>query len=57
MRFGGAGPEQLDVRGIPGLLFERDGVLTIFWVEEGVAHTATSTLPHRELFRVIEDLL
>jgi hypothetical protein len=57
MRFGGAGPEQLEVRGIPGLLFERDGEITIYWVEEGVAHTATASLPRRELFRVIEDLL
>jgi hypothetical protein len=57
MRFGGAGPEELEVRGIPGLLFEKDGELTVYWVEEGVAHTATASLPRRELFRVIEDLL
>jgi hypothetical protein len=57
MRFGGAGPEQVDVRGIPGLLFEKDNEITLYWVEEGVAHTATASLPPRELFRVIEDLL
>lgn len=57
MRFGGAGPEQLEVRGIPGLLFEKDGQITIYWVEEGVAHTATASLSRQELFRVIEDLL
>jgi hypothetical protein len=57
MRFGGLGPEQLEVRGIPGLLFEKDGEITIYWVEEGVAHTATSFLSRSEFFRVIEDLL
>ncbi len=57
MRFGGAAPEQLEIRGIPGLLFEKDGEITIYWVEEGVAHTATSSLPRRELFSVVEDLL
>ncbi len=57
MRFGGSAPEQLEIRGIPGLLFEKDGEITVYWVEEGIAHTATAALPRRELFRVIEDLL
>lgn len=57
MRFGGSAPEQLEIRGIPGLLFEKEGEITIYWVEEGIAHTATAALPRRELFRVIEDLL
>ena len=57
MRFGGAAPEQLEIRGIPGLLFDKDGEITIYWVEEGVGHTATASMPRRELFRVIEDLL
>ena len=57
MRFGGAAPEQLEIRGVPGLLFEKDGEITIYWVEEGIAHTATARLGRRELFRVVEDLL
>jgi hypothetical protein len=57
MRFGGLGPEVLEIRGTQGLLFENDGKTTIYWQEAGVGHTATSTLPRRELFRIIEDLL
>ena len=57
MRFGGLGPEVLEIRGAPGLLFEKDGRTTVYWEERGVGHTATSTLPRRELFRVVEDLL
>jgi hypothetical protein len=57
MRFGGLGPEVLEIRGTEGLLFEKDGKTIIYWQEAGVGHTATSTLPRRELFRVIEDLL
>jgi len=57
MRFGGAKPETLEIRGAPGLLFENDGETTVYWQEEGVGHTATSKLPRRELFRVVDDLL
>ena len=57
MRFGGLGPEVLEIRGTRGLLFEKDGKTTVYWEEAGVGHTATSTLPRRELFRIIEDLL
>ena len=57
MRFGGAKPEMLDIRGARGLLFEDDGKLTVYWQEGGVGHTATSSLPRNELFEVIEDLL
>ena len=57
MRFGGLGPEVLEIRGTQGLLFEKDGKTTVYWEEAGVGHTATSTLPRRELFRIIEDLL
>ncbi len=57
MRFGGTAPEQLDVRGTEGLLFEKDGQITVYWQEDGVGHTATASLPRKELFRVIEDLL
>jgi hypothetical protein len=57
MRFGGNAPEQLEIRGAPGLLFEKDGIVTVYWQEDGVGHTATAELPRRELFRVIEDLL
>jgi len=57
MRFGGVAPETLQIRGVPALFFETDGKITVFWQEEGVAHTATSALPRKELFLVIEDLL
>jgi hypothetical protein len=57
MRFGGLGPEELEIRGTAGLLFEKDGQITVYWQEGGVGHTATGSLPRRELFRVIEDLL
>ena len=40
-----------------GLLFEKDGQITVYWQEDGVGHTATASLPRKELFRVIEDLL
>ena len=57
MRFGGAKPETLQIRGIPALLFEMEGQTTVFWQEEGVGHTIASSLPRKELFVVIEDLL
>ena len=58
MRFGGVtAPEELDIRGREALLFEKDGVITVYWVEAGVGHTVTAKLPRRELFRLIEDLL
>ena len=57
MRFGGVAPEVLEVRGTEGLLFEKDGKITVYWEERGVGHTATSSLPRRDLFRIIEDLL
>jgi hypothetical protein len=57
MRFGGLGPEVLEIRGRDGLLFEKDGKTIVYWEEGGVGHTATSTLRRSELFRIIEDLL
>jgi len=57
MRFGGAKPETLEIRGVPGLLFEDGGPITVYWQENGVAHTATATLSRQELFIVIDDLL
>ncbi len=57
MRFGGLGPEELEIRGRDGLLFEKDGQIIVYWQEGGVGHTATGSMPRRELFRVVEDLL
>jgi len=57
MRFGGMAPEVLEIRGTEGLLFDKDGKITVYWQERGVGHTATSSLPRRDLFRIIEDLL
>src|SRR5438105_4454585 len=57
MRFGGTAPEPLEIRGARGLLWEKEGQITLYWQEEGVGHVATAHLPRQELFRVIEDLL
>jgi hypothetical protein len=57
-RFGSASiPERLDVRGSDGLLFEKDGEMTVFWQEDGVSHTATASMPPEDLFRLLDDLL
>ena len=39
------------------LLFEKDDVRTVSWEEDGIMHTATSTLPLKAFFRVLDDLL
>jgi hypothetical protein len=57
MRFGGAKPEVLEIRGARGLLFEDNGQITVYWQEDGVGHTVTSSLPRQELFEIVEDLL
>ena len=57
MRFGGTAPEQLEIRGARGLLWEKEGQITLYWQEEGVGHVASASLPRQEMFRVIEDLL
>lgn len=57
MRFGGAKPETLEIRGARALLFENGGQTTVYWQEQGVGHTATSSLPRKDLFEIIEDLL
>jgi hypothetical protein len=57
-RFGTAPPpERLDIRGSPALLFEKDGQITVFWQEDGVCHTATASMPRRDLLRLLDDLL
>jgi hypothetical protein len=57
MRFGGEKPEEFDIRGARALLFDKDNQITVYWQEEGVGHTVTSTLPRKQLFSIIEDLL
>lgn len=57
MRFGGEKPETFSIRGAGALYFEKEGELTVYWQEEGVAHTITANLPRNELFSIIEDLL
>jgi len=57
MRFGGTAPEQLEIRGARGLLFDKDGQITVYWQEEGVGHVAMASLERQELFRVVDDLL
>ncbi len=50
-------PEELEVRGNHGFLFEDGKILTVAWQEEGITYTATSTLSRKALFEVIDDLL
>ena len=57
MRFGGNAPEELDIRGARGLLWEKDGVTTVYWQEDGIGHVVTGSQKQDELFEVIEDLL
>jgi len=57
MRFGGSAPEELDIRGARGLLWEKDAQTTVYWQEEGIGHVVTGTQKQEELFQVIEDLL
>src|SRR2546425_3146430 len=57
MRFGGTAPEQLEIRGARGLLWEKDGQITIYWQEEGIAHVAMGAMARGEMVRVIDDLL
>jgi hypothetical protein len=56
-RFGPANPERFEVRGREALLFDDGSQRTIFWVENGVVYTATSTLKQSTLVNVLEDLL
>jgi Domain of unknown function (DUF4367) len=57
MRFGGAKPETLEIRGAKALLFDNDGQITVYWQEGGIGHTATAMMPRNDLFEIIEDLL
>ena len=57
MRFGGSAPEELEIRGAKGLLWEKDGQTTVYWQEGGIGHVATGSQKQDELFDVIEDLL
>ena len=50
-------PEEIEVRGLPGLMFEDEKTLTIVWQEEGVTYAATAGLSKKALFDVIDDLL
>jgi hypothetical protein len=55
----GPAPEELEIRGKRALLFEKekDEVRTVAWEEDGIMHTATSSLPLKAFFRVLDDLL
>jgi hypothetical protein len=57
MRFGGNAPEEFEIRGARGLLWEKDGQTTVYWQEEGIGHVVSGSQKQEELFRVIEDLL
>ena len=57
MRFGGTAPEELEIRGAKGLLWEKDGQNTVYWQEGGIGHVAMGSQKQDELFDVIDDLL
>jgi len=57
MRFGGMKPEVFDIRGAGALLFQNGNETTVYWQEQGIGHTATSSLPEKKLFEIIENLL
>ena len=57
MRFGGSAPEELDIRGAKGLLWEKDGQTTVYWQEGGIGHVVIGSQKQDELFDVIDDLL
>jgi hypothetical protein len=50
-------PEEIEVRRGSGLLFEDGEQRTIFWVEQGVVHTAEMEGPTDELLWLIDDSL
>jgi hypothetical protein len=50
-------PEQLEIRGVPGLIFDDGKERTIYWFEMGAGHSVTTDATQDELFRVLEDLL
>jgi len=57
-RFGDVEPDEIEVRGHPGFIFEnKDGSRTVAWLEDSVAYTATSRLARKDLLRVLDDLL
>src|SRR5215470_5667785 len=43
MRFGGSAPEELEIRGARGLLWEKDGQSTVYWQEDGIGHVVAAT--------------
>jgi hypothetical protein len=57
-RFGAAAlPDQIEIRGVPGLYFDDGKHRTIYWFELGAGYTVTTDASKEELFKVLEDLL
>ena len=50
-------PEQLEIRGSRALLFDNEGVLTLFWQDQQASHVVVSEIDRQTLFRLVEDLL
>lgn len=50
-------PDEIEIRGGPGLIFDTDKQLTIYWFELGGGHSVTTDASREELFRVLKDLL
>ena len=57
MRFGGTAPEQFEIRGARGLLWEKDDQITVYWQEQGIGHVVSGPPPRERLFDIIEDFL
>ena len=57
-RFGSSPlPDQLDIRGGPGLYFDNGKSRTIYWFELGAGYSVTTNASKEELFKVLGDLL
>ena len=57
-RFGSSPlPDQIDIRGVPGLYFDDGRRRTIYWFELGAGYSVTTDASKDELFKVLNDLL
>jgi hypothetical protein len=57
-RFGSSPlPDQIDIRGVPGLYFDDGKSRTIYWFELGGGYSVTTNASKDELFKVLGDLL
>jgi hypothetical protein len=50
-------PDQMEIRGVPGLYFDEGKSRTIYWFELGAGYSVTTNASKEELFKVLQDLL